>query len=42
LLKANGRFSTVPMHRLSKADLHYVDLVVANFGRGNLGNLASR
>jgi hypothetical protein len=42
LLKENGRFTTVPMHRLSAADQDYVDQVVADYGRGEVAELAAR
>ena len=42
LLKDNGRFTTVPMHRLSRADQDYVDQVVADYGRGVVEELAAR
>ncbi len=42
LLKTNGRYCTVPMHRLSDADREYVEQMRAEFGVGAIGQLAGR
>lgn len=42
LLKDNGRFSTVPLRRLSPEDLQYVMQLRAEFGVGLIGHVASR
>jgi hypothetical protein len=42
LLKENGRTCTVPMHRLSRADADFVQLVVTRLGTGVLVQLASK
>jgi hypothetical protein len=44
LLKQTGRTTTVPMERLSAADLQYVEQVIARYGRDltQLEQLAAR
>ncbi len=42
LLKEAGKTTTVPMRRLSEADLQYVQRVAAQMGRGPVDQLAAR
>ena len=42
LLKPTGRTTTVPMSRLSKADLDYVQQIAAQYGNGEIVQLAVR
>jgi hypothetical protein len=42
LLKENGRFTTVSMRRLSKADRGYVEQIAAEMGRGVIAHVAGR
>lgn len=42
LLKDTGKYTTVPMARLSRADRDYVAQLVAQYGKAAIGQLASR
>lgn len=42
LLKETGRTTTVPMDRLSQGDRHYVEQVVAQFGRDAINRVAAK
>ncbi len=42
LLKANGHYSTVPLQRLSRVDLAYVQQIAASGGVDSLGRVAQR
>jgi hypothetical protein len=42
LFKDNGKFSTVPMNRMSDADQEYVAQLAAQFGHGVIGQIAGR
>jgi hypothetical protein len=42
IFKENGRFTTVPMDRLSPPDRDYVEQKFAEFGNGEIATLAAR
>ncbi|MCH7727444.1 MAG: hypothetical protein IH991_13320 [Planctomycetes bacterium] len=42
LVKENGRFCTVPLHRLSGDDRLYVEQMTATYGKGTIGKIAAR
>jgi hypothetical protein len=42
LFKDNGRYCTVPMHRLSIVDHQYVEQLAAQLGQGVIGQIAGR
>jgi hypothetical protein len=42
IFKENGRYTTVSLERLSDADRDYVEQKLAEFGLGEIGDLAAR
>jgi hypothetical protein len=42
IFKENGRFTTVPVDRLSRQDRDYVEQKIAEYGQGEIGRVAAR